>query len=225
MISARRLSNMLGNKYLVLRLKGPMQSWGLRAKFDNRTTETMPTKSGIIGLVAAALGLDRSDSSGLAEISKLKLMTICVQEGTVMTDFHTVGAGHTDPEKCLRTVDGKGSIPRITRRQYLCDYEFLAVLDGAAGVIDRCSAAVRDSVYTLGLGRKCCFPSMPIHVGVCQDKKELVTCLQANKWKEGQRVSCEVDKGGQLEQDVPVSFRDRKFTSRRISGDATDWLT
>ena len=216
---------MYGNKYLVLRLKGPMQSWGLRAKFDNRTTETMPTKSGVIGLIASALGLDRSDTSGLAEISKLKLMTVCVKEGTVITDYHTVGAGHTNPEKCLTTVEGKPKGNAVTRRQYLCDYEFLAVLHGLAGVIDRCSVAVQNSVYSFGLGRKCCLPSAPVHVGVFQDKQGLVTCLQANDWKEGLRVSCEVDKGGQLEQDVPVNFKTRKFTSRRVSGDATDWLS
>ena len=211
------------NKYLILRLKGPMQSWGLRAKFDNRFTETMPTKSGIIGLLAAALGLDRSDVAGIASLSKLKLMTVCVKEGTVITDFHTVGAGHTELEKCLPRAEGKPAGNAVTRRQYLCDYEFLAVLNGDADVIARCSAAVRDPVYALGLGRKACFPSVPVYAGMCS-KEDLVNQLKANKWQEGQRVICEIDKGGQLEQDVPLNFKTRKFTSRRISGDITDWL-
>jgi CRISPR system Cascade subunit CasD len=222
---------MSGNKYLILRLKGPMQSWGLRAKFDYRSTETMPTKSGITGLLAAALGLDRSDSSRLVELSKLKLMTICVTEGIVATDYHTVGGGYDpnnpdDREKCLTTTDGKqrrNSQP--TRRQYLCDYEFLAVLKGTPATITKCSEAIQDPVYALGLGRKSCFPSAPIHIGVCHTKEEMIECLKANKWKEGQRISCEVNKGGQFEQDVPVNFKDRLFTSRRISGDPTDWLS
>ena len=208
-----------------------MQSWGLRAKFDYRSTETMPTKSGVIGLLAAALGLERSDTVGLAEISKLKLMTICVKEGTVVSDYHTVGGGY-DPdnpdeqENCLTTTEGKhkkGSA--VTKRQYLCDYEFLAVLRGDSILINKCSEALQNPVYALCLGRKSCFPSMPVHVGVYQNKQEMIDCLKANKWREGLRISCEVDKGGQFEQDVPINFEERKFTSRRISGDPTDWLS
>ena len=41
---------------LLLRLAAPMQAWGAEAKFDRRTTQREPTKSGVTGLVAAALG-------------------------------------------------------------------------------------------------------------------------------------------------------------------------
>lgn len=224
----------MSNKFLILRLKGPMQSWGLRAKFDYRYTETMPTKSGIIGLLGAALGLDRSDTSGLKALSELKLMTVCTREGVVITDFHTVGSGydkHDHPEKFLTTAfdlrDPTKKLPTknaVTRRQYLCDYEFLAVLQGESDLINRCASKVRDPVYQLFLGRKCCMPSLPVLVGTCSDRQKLKKCLRDNGWRDNQRISCEVNRGGQLEQDVPVNFKTRKFSSRRISGDATDWL-
>ena len=51
---------------LLLRLAGPMQSWGTDSKFDVRRTQREPSKSGVIGLVAAALGIPRQDRQALA---------------------------------------------------------------------------------------------------------------------------------------------------------------
>ena len=43
---------------LLLRLVGPMQSWGTTSRFDQRDTGKEPSKSGIVGLLAAAMGID-----------------------------------------------------------------------------------------------------------------------------------------------------------------------
>lgn len=42
---------------LLLRLAAPLQAWGADSKFETRKTNREPTKSGVIGLLAAALGL------------------------------------------------------------------------------------------------------------------------------------------------------------------------
>lgn len=55
---------------LLLRLSGPLQSWGADSLYDNRNTDYYPTKSGVIGLIAAALGLKREDS--LEKLNTLK---------------------------------------------------------------------------------------------------------------------------------------------------------
>ena len=47
---------------LLLRLAAPLQSWGASSKFGRRATEREPTKSGVIGLVAAALGIRRTEA-------------------------------------------------------------------------------------------------------------------------------------------------------------------
>lgn len=47
---------------LLLRLAAPLQSWGADSKFETRKTNREPTKSGVIGLLAAALGLRRDDA-------------------------------------------------------------------------------------------------------------------------------------------------------------------
>lgn len=51
---------------LLLRLAAPLQSWGSDSKFETRKTDREPTKSGVVGLLAAALGLRRDDTEGLA---------------------------------------------------------------------------------------------------------------------------------------------------------------
>ena len=48
-------------KLLFLRLEGVMQSWGEHSKWDERDSALMPTKSGVIGLIACALGYRRGD--------------------------------------------------------------------------------------------------------------------------------------------------------------------
>jgi len=208
-------------KYLILRLRGPMQSWGLRGCFDIRHTETMPTKSGVIGILAAALGVARSDRKAVQELASLPMMAVCVKEGTIFTDYHTAGAGLGEG---VPTLDG-GSKGAVTKRQYLCGYEFLNVLSGPDVIIDRCAVAVRHPVYALYLGRKSCIPSMPVFLDVCQDRAQLRTRLTEAGWKEECRVVCEVEQDGQMERDVPVDFDTREFCSRRVSGDATDWLS
>ena len=50
------------SKTLLLRLAAPMQSWGVASKYTTRDTAMGPSKSGVIGLLAAALGRGRDES-------------------------------------------------------------------------------------------------------------------------------------------------------------------
>lgn len=73
---------------LLLRLAAPLQSWGDDSNFNNRRTYSVPTKSGVLGMIAAALGRKRDDS-----IDDLKMLEMGVrvdQAGSVLTDFQMV---------------------------------------------------------------------------------------------------------------------------------------
>lgn len=72
---------------LLLRLAGPLQSWGTDSKFEVRRTENEPSKSGVIGLVAAALGIRRNEE--ISELNSLRMGVRVDQEGKLMRDFHT----------------------------------------------------------------------------------------------------------------------------------------
>ncbi|QDY76803.1 type I-E CRISPR-associated protein Cas5/CasD [Streptomyces qinzhouensis] len=92
---------------LLVRLAAPLQSWGVASRFLRRDTHTRPTKSGVIGLCAAALGLPRGpdpraqgagsakDGSGdpLAELTPLLFGVRADHPGKPVRDYHTVGAG------------------------------------------------------------------------------------------------------------------------------------
>ncbi|MFJ8134165.1 type I-E CRISPR-associated protein Cas5/CasD [Streptomyces hydrogenans] len=76
---------------LLLRLAAPLQSWGALARFDRRDTQLRPTKSAVVGLVAAALGLDRADDLG--PLAHLRFATRADRPGAAVRDFHIVGGG------------------------------------------------------------------------------------------------------------------------------------
>ncbi|WP_052850922.1 type I-E CRISPR-associated protein Cas5/CasD [Streptomyces avicenniae] len=76
---------------LLIRLAGPLQSWGIRSRFAQRDTHTRPTKSGVIGLCAAALGLERDDP--LDELGSVLFGVRADRSGTLLRDYHTVGGG------------------------------------------------------------------------------------------------------------------------------------
>ncbi|MFE7129138.1 type I-E CRISPR-associated protein Cas5/CasD [Streptomyces sp. NPDC057617] len=76
---------------LLARLAGPLQSWGVAARFERRDTLTHPTKSGFAGMLAAALGLERD--ACLCRLRRLRFAVRADRPGTPVEDFHLVGGG------------------------------------------------------------------------------------------------------------------------------------
>ncbi len=153
---------MSGNT-LFLRLEGPMQAWGdQESKFVIRRTAEAPTKSGVIGMLCAALGVARRQAAGewLPTLSAMRMGVRIDTPGLRWWDYHTVGAGMQ-----MRIAEGEGKTKpgaMLTRREYLCDASFLVALQGEPELIAALEAAVRRPQWTLYLGRKCCPPSRPL---------------------------------------------------------------
>lgn len=76
---------------LLMRLASPLQSWGALARFDRRDTQPRPTKSAVIGLIAAALGYDRTHDLG--PLTELRFAARADRPGKALRDFHVVGGG------------------------------------------------------------------------------------------------------------------------------------
>lgn len=151
-------------KLLLIRLEGALQSWGEWAKWDERDSGLMPTKSGVIGLIACCAGLKRGDPF-IAELHrKLVFAVRGDRPGTIMTDFHTV---HSNT---MRTADGTIQDRTIvSHRQYLMDSAFLAAIgvrnQEDEPLLDRCGEALKHPVWVPFLGRKSCVPSAPLFCG------------------------------------------------------------
>lgn len=142
---------------LLLRLAAPMQSWGEDCKFEIRKTQKEPTKSGVIGLLAAALGWKRDNDDGLIQLNALKFGVRIDREGVNMVDFHT--------------AHGKDSY--ITYRHYLSDAVFLAGLESEKeSFLHELENALKNPVFSLFLGRRSCPPTLPIVIGIRDCKLE-----------------------------------------------------
>jgi len=141
---------------LLLTLAGPQQSWGSRSRFATRSTELFPTKSGVIGLIAAALGMERTSS--LERFARLRFGVRVDQAGRLERDFQTA-----------RTWDGATSMP-LSHRYYLADAVFLAGLESAdRGELEEYQRAIAAPVYPLFLGRRAFPPSGPIRTALVDD--------------------------------------------------------
>lgn len=150
-------------KTVLLRLEGPLQAWGTRSRFGRRDTETEPSKSGVLGLIGAALGMPRTDTRTLAALAEAKLGVRVDREGTLLTDYHTVGSGKfRDIDYFVYDVKGHAV---MTERDYLQSASFLAALTFEDDALaERVHAALGAPTWALVLGRRSCSPSLPVHV-------------------------------------------------------------
>jgi len=132
---------------LLLRLSGPMQSWGTTSRFDERDSQLEPSKSGVLGLICAALGRDRAEP--VEDLARLKMGVRVDREGLLMRDYQTAtgvmsAAGKVD---MTRTV--------ISPRYYLSDAAFLVGLEGGdRGFLEQIHGVLHTPVWPLALGRK-----------------------------------------------------------------------
>lgn len=106
---------------LLLRLAAPLQSWGSDSKFETRKTDREPTKSGVVGLLAAALGLRRDDTEGLARLNGLRFAVRADQEGSLLDVLRTEPMQGRKPEtgKLRIVADADPADPAAVPRQDL----------------------------------------------------------------------------------------------------------
>ena len=140
---------------LLLRFAAPLQAWGSSSKFDIRTTEREPTKSGVIGMIASALGIQRNAENADDELKKLNEMRFGVRvekEGKLIKDFHMV----------RKIENRKMTASYITDRYYLSDAVFLVAIESDdTELLKKIESALQRPVYPLFLGRRSCPPTLP----------------------------------------------------------------
>ncbi len=155
---------------LVLRLAGPMQSWGSTSRFTRRSTEAFPTKSGIVGLLAAAQGRRRVDP--IEDLAGLRFAARIDQPGEILRDFHTARIPAVkDPKKATK----------VSQRYYLSDAVFTAFVEGSDEMIGTLADALRHPVFPLYLGRRACPPTMPLFLETRQTS--LADAVDTVEWQ------------------------------------------
>ena len=220
--------------HLALMLDAPLQSWGFASRFQRRTTGLHPTKSGVVGLLCAALGAAKgspAEREWLPKLAGLRMTVVTIPRRRVaasartrpeelplrrLEDFHTVlntrrASGAPNPD------------PVVTHRQYLLDARFGVLLTGEPDVLNRAADALRDPVWGVWFGRKCCLPAAPLYrAGPCDETTAWQALIGDAPREQFSRVEevTRFEDGTDSIQDQPLSFgtadssgpEDRRFT-------------
>lgn len=209
-------------RYLILRLDGPMQAWGTHTFEDFRPSSLFPTRSGLLGLLGACLGIDRLDHTGLEQLAASVEFTVRAdhdankpkKKPVKLPDFHTVLAA--------RKVDGSANKnPVVSRREYLFDAAFTVAIGAkpaAPIMLETIAEALRRPCYTPVLGRRSCPITRPLLEGAPVEASDAKAAL-ASALPVGGLIYAE----GNLEsaqplriRDVPMHGRNRQFGTRQV---------
>lgn len=168
-------------RWLAVTLMAPLASFGERAGNVERSTADRPTRSALIGLAGAALGIRRADRDGQAQLARsFRVATLTMGAGSLVADFHTYqslpspkGRPASRAEALARPGD---LVTSITRREYRSDVWYEAAYaqnDGARWTLDELCDAFRRPVFTLFLGRKSCPLGAPLAPEIVDGVKDV----------------------------------------------------
>jgi len=217
---------------LLLRLAGPMQSWGTTSRFEQRDTGKEPSKSGVVGLLAAALGVDRDNWIDLEPLTRLSFGVRHDRPGLPRRDYQTAGCAQKNT-----IIRANGTLSKdgvVSQRSYLADAAFLAGVECEdRSFLEKLHGALRDPAWPLALGRKSYVPSEPIWIEGGLRDASLRMAIETWPWIASKRKWDELpekllisfesrDGSGLLKMDQPLSsFAERHFGARFVR---SEWI-
>ena len=160
-------------KTVLLKFSGPMQSWGTDSHFETRHTDTHPSKSAVIGMIAGGLGYNRDEDGKIARLNRLDFAVRIDQVGQILRDYHTA-----------RKFKENGDFERtyVTNRHYLQDAVFVVALSANdEDLINDVKEAVTTPYYSLFLGRRSLPPTADLLLDVLDT--DPVTALKEYPWQ------------------------------------------
>lgn len=160
-------------KTIVLKLSGPLQAWGTKSHFEYRRTDYYPSKSGMIGLLAACLGYRRDEDEKIKRLNDLDFAVRIDQRGELLRDYHIA-----------RKFKDNGEVNRtyVTNRYYLEDGVFLVALGHKdPDFIDSLVKAIRSPYFQPYFGRR----SLPVNYDLLLaiSDKDPITALKNISWQ------------------------------------------
>jgi CRISPR system Cascade subunit CasD len=217
---------------LAFYIDAPLQSWGASSKYQHRESNSFPTKSGIIGLIGAALGVDKhlvDEAEHLRPLVEVRFTAVKLgatkHHSGRLTDFHTVGGGYDKTIKwekmCIpqKAKTGGPSWTVLTYRSYLTDARFVILLDGPdLELLVKVHAALLNPVWGIWFGRKHCIPASPLTPTLGEDRDEAFNRLlealpgtspaplDSFEYQEEATSSGDEDDGIFYQSDQPVAY-------------------
>lgn len=216
--------------YLILKLQGAMQAYGGHTYEDYRPSLIFPTRSAVVGLLGACLGLEREKPEPLKALSDSFELTALAHSRQIeqrhlsqerksktvslhkMTDYHTV-------LDARRSDGGKRDDAIVSRREYLCDAEFtlaLAFHEQAAFSLEQVGQSVKKPIYTPYLGRRSCPLQRPLFENIvnADNAEQALRHIQP----EGTLYSetCLPQSHTMPVRDLPLFANQRRFVTRTV---------
>jgi CRISPR system Cascade subunit CasD len=226
----------MNNKFLVMWLEAPLQSWGADSKFGRRDTLKFPTKSGVLGIILSGMGASGPQVPLLNALSRGKMTAFSFVKSNklkepLLRDFHMVGSGYDDKDiwqKLLipKTSEGKvavGGGAKLTYRYYLQDASFAIILEVPSELLDSVTKALQEPVYDIYFGRKSCVPTDFIFRGIFNtieeaETKVFETANSKDLIEDFHVLDGEHEGDVMTINDVPIQFGEvKKYRDRRIT--------
>ena len=217
-------------KTLLLRLSAPMQAWGDESSFEYRRTRREPTKSGVIGMIASAMGRARTED--ISDLYAFRFGVRADREGKDSSryDFQISRVAKKKNGKYIPLKDGEYETEEkstvLTYRYYLNDAAFLVGLEGKDEMVMQAEKALRAPAWPLFLGRRSCPPAGQVVLGIRDLPLENALKEEPifeNATPQNGTLRFLIEKGTEggtyYQRDNPVSFDQRKrmFSLRKTN--------
>ena len=235
----------MDKEYLVLWLEAPLQSWGNNSKFGVRDTLPFPTKSGIYGLLLAAMGASGSQEELLDTLSNCEQTILSFipithngddslirrKSQPLLMDFQMVGSGYDEKDEFQRLQIPRkkngtlavGGGAKMTYRYYLQNAYFAVIQEIPIDFIEIIENSLRNPVYDIYLGRKNCIPTDFIYRGIYTKIEEAQECINSITEEKNLFNDFIVYDGNHNDfdemltlSDVPIKFGEQKIYKERI---------
>ena len=208
-------------KTILLKLKGPMQSWGTSSHFETRNTDYYPSKSALIGIIAASFGYRRDQEQKIKELNELDFALRIDQPGMLLRDYHIA-------KKYKKT--GEFERTYVTNRYYMEDAVFVVAISHANDQqVEEIYEALQHPYFSPFMGRRSC--PVPLDFIIKMTEEDAVTALEKLEWQAAEwykkkysdyRLEIYADKAlipqgiATMRKDYVISFsqKERKFGPR-----------
>ncbi len=171
--------------FLTFQLYGPLASWGEVAVGEERDSDSIPTRTAVLGMCAAALGIPRGQNDEISSLNAgLGFAVAVLSEGSLLRDYHTIespsGKRARDLGSRRKELEYDNTGTTLSKRHYRSDALYLVSLwerPGAAGLLEQLDEALKKPGFPLFLGRKSCPLALPLAPRL-SDSHSLVEALR-----------------------------------------------
>lgn len=181
-------------RFLLFSLYAPLGACGEIAVGERRMSWARPGRSAVLGLVAAARGIERTDESGHQRLDAGFYYAVRTDApGRPLVDYHTAQTPKARKGRTFATrreelaSDGLNTV--LSTREWRADAFFTVALwlrPEAALDLEETAAALRRPRFVLYMGRKSAPPGLPLNPEIIE-AESFMAAFDARQWNDEER--------------------------------------